>query len=80
MNVKYVSVELSSSLLNPNWVKYLFLLHCRTMYLMICYRGDKLQENGFREFLETLADRVRIRAIQKVGKEYIVIYNIAGSL
>jgi len=39
----------------------------------------RLQEKGFREFLETLAERVRIRAIEKVGKEYIVIYNIAGS-
>ena len=39
----------------------------------------KLQEKGFKEFLEALAERVRIRAIEKVGKEYIVIYNIAGS-
>jgi len=39
----------------------------------------RLQERGFREFLETLADRVRIRSIQKVDKEYIVIYNIVGS-
>jgi len=39
----------------------------------------RLHEKGFREFLENLADRVRIRAIEKVGKEYIVIYNIVGS-
>jgi hypothetical protein len=39
----------------------------------------RLQEKGFKEFLETLAERVRIRAIEKVGREYIVIYNIAGS-
>ena len=39
----------------------------------------RLHEKGFKDFLETLADRVRIRAIERVGREYIVIYNIAGS-
>ena len=39
----------------------------------------KLQEKGFKEFSETLADRARIRAVEKIGKEYIVIYNTAGS-
>jgi hypothetical protein len=38
----------------------------------------KLQEMGFKEFLENLTDRVRIRVIEKLAKECIITYNIVG--